>query len=231
MMKRLRITFTKDEEIKYISHLDLIRAWERLLRRAGVPLAYSKGFNPHPKISVAAPLAVGITGDAELMDVTVEGDLTPEQFRKMIEPQMPAGLRIVEVVEAPLDAPTLQSRLSFAEYSIELHAPLSKDEIERRISAFMAAERIERQRRRPANKQQRGETRCYDLRSLVDGIWIENSESPTEMHLHLRLRVGPGGSADGSPGVGRPDEVMDALGLAEYAKSIRRTKLVVDSLP
>ncbi|MFQ5886684.1 MAG: TIGR03936 family radical SAM-associated protein, partial [Anaerolineae bacterium] len=57
--QRIRITFSKGEEIQYISHLDMMRLWKRTLRRANLPLAYSKGFNPQPKISIAAPLPVG----------------------------------------------------------------------------------------------------------------------------------------------------------------------------
>jgi len=70
-MQRLRIKFSRGEEIKYISHLDLMRCWERALKRADVPLMYSEGFSPHPRISLAAPLALGVTSEAELMDITV----------------------------------------------------------------------------------------------------------------------------------------------------------------
>ncbi|MCL2281064.1 MAG: TIGR03936 family radical SAM-associated protein, partial [Dehalococcoidia bacterium] len=68
-MNRLRIRFRRGEEIKYISHLDLIRVWMRAFRRAGVELAYSEGFNPHPRLSLAAPLALGVIGLSELIDV------------------------------------------------------------------------------------------------------------------------------------------------------------------
>ena len=67
-MQRLRIRFCRGEELKFI-YLDIIRLWQRALNRTGVPLAYSEGFNPHPRISLAVPLALGITGEAELMDI------------------------------------------------------------------------------------------------------------------------------------------------------------------
>ena len=72
-MQRLRIRFSRGEELKFISHLDIIRLWERALRRARIGLAYSEGFSPHPRISLAAPLSLGITSDAELMDVVLVG--------------------------------------------------------------------------------------------------------------------------------------------------------------
>ena len=68
-MQRIRIKFNRGEEIKFISHLDITRLWERALRRAGVPLAYSQGFSPHPQLSFAVPLAVGMTSEAELLDI------------------------------------------------------------------------------------------------------------------------------------------------------------------
>ena len=60
-MLRLRIKFSRGEQLKFLSHLDLMRLWERALRRAGINPAYSEGFSPHPRISLAAPLAVGVT--------------------------------------------------------------------------------------------------------------------------------------------------------------------------
>ena len=72
-LQRLRVTFTRGEEMKYITHLDLMRFWERALRRAELPVAYSEGFSPHAQIALAAPLPVGTTSDCELMDVFMGG--------------------------------------------------------------------------------------------------------------------------------------------------------------
>ena len=71
-MQRLRVTFSRGEELKYLSHLDVMRLWERALRRADLPLAYSQGFSPHAKISIAAPLPLGVTGERELMDIVLQ---------------------------------------------------------------------------------------------------------------------------------------------------------------
>jgi radical SAM-linked protein len=230
-MKRLRVIFTKERELKYISHLDLMRAWERLLRRARVPLAYSKGFNPHPKIAVAMPLPVGITGGAELLDIFLEADLTPDQFRAMVEPQLPPGLRVLDVTDTALSESALQSRLIFAEYRVELDPSLDPKEVGARISSFLAAERIDRTRRRHPEKtapvQKKGAERTYNLRALVDSIWQEDQEP---LHIHMRLRAGISG-ADGSQGessgVARPDEVLDALGLSDHISRIHRTGLII----
>ncbi|MCL5264968.1 MAG: TIGR03936 family radical SAM-associated protein [Chloroflexi bacterium] len=212
-MKRLRITFSKGEELKYISHLDLMRAWERLLRRAGVPLAYSKGFNPHPKVSVAAPLPIGVSGEAELMDVFVEGEETPARIREMMEPQLPRGLRVVDVREVSAEAPSLQSELRFSDYEVDLATPLSREAVESRVKALLAASSIERERQRDR------EVRRYDLRPLIDDIWIAEWNGGQKLAMRLRADVG---------GAGRPDEVLAALGLEEYVKRIRRTGLVLE---
>jgi len=68
-MQRIRVRFSRGEELKFISHLDIMRLWQRSLHRADIPLAYTEGFSPHPRISLAAPLAVGVTSQSELMDV------------------------------------------------------------------------------------------------------------------------------------------------------------------
>ncbi len=68
-MQRLRIRFSRGEEVKFISHLDLMRMWQRVMQRADIPLAYSEGFNPHPRLALAAPLPVGVTAQSELMDI------------------------------------------------------------------------------------------------------------------------------------------------------------------
>ncbi len=79
-MQRLRIRFTRGEEIKFISHLDIMRLWHRAFNRAGIQLAYSEGFNPHPRMSLAAPLALGVTSEAELMDIVLTRWSSPQAF-------------------------------------------------------------------------------------------------------------------------------------------------------
>ena len=95
-MQRLRIRFSRGEEIKYISHLDLLRLWQRALVRADIPLAYSEGFNPHPRMSLAVPLALGVTGEAELMDIFLAKWSSPHSFESAIGRQLPKGNVVTE---------------------------------------------------------------------------------------------------------------------------------------
>ena len=96
-MQRLRIRFRRGEEIKFISHLDIMRLWERALRRARIPLTYSEGFNPRPRISLVAPLSVGVIGEAELMDIFIDKKVSPHWFTAAVSQQLPPGIEILEV--------------------------------------------------------------------------------------------------------------------------------------
>ena len=212
--QRLRITFAKGEEIKYISHLDLMRLWERALRRARVPLAYSHGFNPRPKMAVAAPLPVGFTSRGEVMDVVLERHVSPYNFARSLASHLPPGLELLSVEEVYPKLPSLQSQVCAAEYRVTVSWAGSEDEMEGELLAeqvrqLLSAEQLPRQRR----------GKDYDLRPLIEDLWVEGKEAD-DWVLGMRLRAG-------SQGTGRPDEVLDALGLAEKPHVIRRERLLV----
>jgi len=200
--QRIRITFSKGEEIRYLSHLDMMRLWRRALRRANLPLAYSRGFNPQPKISIAAPLPVGFTGEEEVMDIFLEHPVSLDAFARNVKRQIPPGITLKEVREVYMALPSLQSQVRFAEYIV---SPLEEN-IQGRIEELLAAEVILRQR---------GGKR-YDLRPLIEDLRLEGSS------LWMRLK-------HDAQGVGRPDEVLAALGLERAGKAIHRTRLIFAS--
>jgi radical SAM-linked protein len=203
----LRITFAKGEEIKYISHLDLMRLWERALRRARVPLAYSRGFNPRPKIAFAAPLPVGFTSRGEMMDVVLERHMSPHNFAKSLVPQLPLGLEVLSVEEVYPKLPSLQSQVRSAEYRVTVAWDGSREEIEGKLRGLLSAEELLRQRR----------GKGYDLRPLIEDLWVEG-KGADGWFLGMCLQAG-------DQGTGRPDEVLDALGLAEEPHAVRRERL------
>lgn len=212
-MQRLRLTFSRGKELKYISHLDMMRLWQRALRRAGIPLAYSQGFSPHPRLSLAAPLAVGVTSDGELMDIFLERRVSPRFFLKAVREQLPKGIDISEVVEVGLGLPSLQSQVCSAEYKVVADIDKNPDEVEAAISSFLACEKMPWQHARDK------EVRRYDLRSLVEDVWLIESRPP-EYTLGMRLRCD-------STGTGRPEQVLSALGFTTPPKSIHRTRLIL----
>jgi len=95
-MQRIKIKYRKGEEVKYISHRDLMRAFMRAIRRAGLPIAYSQGFNPHMKISWGNALKVGAASEAEFAELQFESWIKPSEVIDRLGPQMPKGLEILE---------------------------------------------------------------------------------------------------------------------------------------
>jgi radical SAM-linked protein len=212
--QRLRVTFAKGPQLKYISHLDLTLTWERALRRAGVPLAYSQGFNPQARLQLASALPLGYTGTAEVMDVILDEPMPPAEFSARVHPVLPAGLTISAVEEVEIKSPSLQSVLRRAEYRVTAEAWLPTNELNERISDLLAADRLEQQRVR----RRRVET--FDLRLLVDDVRLE-TVGEGQMVLWMRLSAGQEGNA-------RPDAVLSALGLSEALTQIERTKLLFE---
>jgi len=123
-MNRLRVRFRRNAEIRYISHLDIIRVWQRSLRRAGIALAHSEGFNPRPRLSLAAPLPLGVTSEAELMDVYLLERISPQAFMSLVQPCLPPGLEIMQAFNIGLTLPALQAQMRFAEYCVKVAAPM-----------------------------------------------------------------------------------------------------------
>ena len=210
---RLRIIFTKVGDLKYISHLDLARLWERALRRARIPLAYSRGFNPRPKITFASALPLGFTSRGEVMDLLLERRLPPHHVAQRMKEQLPCGVEILEAEEVYHALPSLQSQVRFAEYRVVVACDESRAETEAHLEQLLKAQHLPRRRR---GKE-------YDLRPLMEGLWVEG-EAPGGHVIGMRLRAGEGGT-------GRPDEILDELGLAQRVVSIERERLIFASAP
>src|SRR5262245_18175821 len=120
--QRLRLTYEKGELIKFISHQDEFRLWERTLRRADLPLLYSQGFTPQPQIQFASPLGVGITGVREFVDITSTAAAALDDVAERIRASLPPGVTLHGVEEVPLKAEGLQNALIGADYTILIFA-------------------------------------------------------------------------------------------------------------
>ena len=212
-MQSLRITLSRGEDVKYISHLDLMRLWERALRRAAIPIAYSQGFSPHPKLSLAAPLPIGVTSGGELMDIVLRRRVSPYFFIKVVSQQLPPGIDISGVEQVSLTLPSLQSQMRQAEYRVGVETEMRPEEVEGALNSFLAREHLPWQHRRDR------EVRHYDLRSLVDSLWIEGW-GQSWCTLGMRLR-------SDSSATGRPEQVVAALGFPQPPLSIHRTRLIL----
>ena len=158
-VQRIRITFARDDAQKYITHLDVMRAWERVLNRAAVPVSYSEGFTARPRIALAAPLAVGVTSECEILELYTSRRVSPQELVADLAAQLPIGLTISSAAEVPIAWPSLQSMLRAVVYQPTI-----------------------------SWQHQRGdELRQYDLRPLIHDIeLLDVVESSATLRLRLR---------------------------------------------
>jgi radical SAM-linked protein len=213
VVQRLRITFGVGGPLIYVSVLDMGRLWERLLRRARAPLAYTQGFSPHPRLHFGAALPVGYGSTCELLDVLLAEAWTPETFLAALTPHCPPGLALYAAAEVPMPAPLPQSLMRAAHYRVELRAPRTQAELAEAVDALLGRETIPRARRR-----KREEATPYDLRPLIHTIAALAGDDGHPI-LEMVLRCG-------SQGAGRPEEILAEMGLASAPYTICRTRLV-----
>jgi radical SAM-linked protein len=117
---RIIARFEKGEEARFLSHLDVQRMFQRAFRRAGIPVAYSEGYNPHPLISFATALALGYTSESEWLDTKLERDMQAGEFTQKINSELPPGFRILKAFPAAENVPSLTTLMHAAEYQIRL---------------------------------------------------------------------------------------------------------------
>lgn len=212
-MQRIRIRFCRGQEVRFISHLDLMRLWQRALQRAGIALAYSEGFSPHPRISLAVPLAIGVTSEAELMDIVCSRWVSPHWFTSAVGQQLPPGIEILQVYPISLTMPSLQSQAHLVEYRVEVETEKERSDIESAITRLLSMEHLPWSHRRDTGE------RSYDLRALIDDLWLIEWQ-PRCGTLGMRLRCDNLGS-------GRPEQVVTALGFTDYPTVVHRTRLIL----
>jgi len=216
-MQRLRVRFGRGDEIKYLSHLDLLRLWERAMRRAGLPLAYSEGFTPHPRLSLAAPLPVGITSEAELADISLSRWLAPVVFLEKLRACMPTALDLMDAQAIGLNVPSLQSLVYAAEYEVTIATTKTAAEMESSVRAILDAREIPWSHRRGEGMH------SYDMRPLIQDMWLVRCLDGV-CTVGMMLRSDSGGS-------GRPEQVINALMASpQVPVSIHRTKLLLRTI-
>ncbi len=118
--QRWRLVFARDEEARYLSHLDAVRLWERAFRRGGIPVATSEGFSPRPKLVFAAPLQLGMLAEHELADLFLADRLTAPDLRDRLAAGMPRGYRVLDLYDVWVGAPAIAPQLVAADYRMTL---------------------------------------------------------------------------------------------------------------
>ena len=196
--------------MRYTGHLDLHKLWERAARRAELPLAYSQGFHPQPKMNLASALPLGFSSRCEVLDMRLEHDITLDGLSERLNDTLPSGLQVLDVEQVEERAPALQTQVVAAEYEVRMieSDPSSAasagfgEDLKQRIESLMGSETIVRNRR---GKE-------YDLRPLIEELYGMNDK----IVMKLAAREGA---------TGRPEEVLDALGIAFEEARIERTRL------
>lgn len=204
-VQRLRIRYTKSGPLRFVSHRDFARAFERALRRAAVPMAYSAGFTPHPKISYAGAAPTGVASRAEYVEIGLAQRCDPDDVLAGLQAALPAGLQVVQVVEAADPKPPLAERLEASLWRVELPgvAPGDLGAAARRLLGMTAA---------PVDRATKDGRREVDARAAIVALTCEDSASPGAaetggpaecaiMHMVARHLV---------PAV-RPDDIVAAL--------------------
>lgn len=200
-LQRMRVAFSQTGDLRFLSHLDVVRLWHRALRRARLPVAYTQGFNPQPRLAFAAALPVGHAGHRELVDVWLETPWEPEAFLRAVEGCLPQGISLLACVPVPLHAPSLQSQVQAAQYRVAIPWRGMREEVEQKVADFLVQEHV------PWCRVRRRREEVLDLRPLVLGARVEEC-SEGACRLWLRLRAGAQGSV-------RPEDVVRALGMPE----------------
>jgi radical SAM-linked protein len=214
---RIRITFAKQGALRYTGHLDLHKLWERAARRAALPLAYSQGFHPQPKMNIAAALPLGFASRCEVIDMRLEREIPLEGLREKLQETLPTGIQVSSIESVEDKLPALQTQVAAAEYEVTLMEAIDGSELNRRIAAIMESQSIIRERR--------GKT--YDLRPLIEELRVMGAghsssvreQAPVIQKIFMRLAAREGAT-------GRPEEVLDRLGIAFEGTRIERTHLI-----
>ena len=206
---RLRIKYSKSGTLVYVGTLDLLTIWERAARRAGLPLEYSHGFHPQPKMQLAAPLPLGFSSRCEVLDMRLQEDLDSSSVTARLQEALPAGLTILSVQAVDPGSAAPGALVQSVEYEVAFNAALDSEKLRARIDEVLSASTLPRERR----------GKRYDLRPLIEGLRIVSDQAGASPALWMRLAARPGAT-------GRPDEVLAQLGYARDTARIERTALI-----
>ncbi len=197
-MPRFRVKYSKEGPARYSSHLDLVRFFDRSTRRAGLPVAFSEGFNPHPKFSFASPLPVGIAGLDEYMDMDLKEYMDPDEIAQKLEPNLPEGYTILDIKQIDDRAASLMSVVSRACYRATTTNPTGYSEVELRT----AIDELLNQQGIVVNRVAKGKVKEVDIRP---GIFrLSGGVKGQTLEINMELLIGSTGNV-------RPEEILQNL--------------------
>lgn len=201
-MKNIRIKFTKKDQMVYISHLDLMRLFQRAFRRSGIMLKHSEGFNPQPKMSFATALALGSSSDGEYMDVELESDMDLDLFTEKINESLPSGIKVVKASEKK-NKDSIMSLIEWGQYLVQVNSleAYSEEKVNESIKEFLSySEIIEIKQKKKKNKITTKETNIRPNIKTLELVKLENDE----LILKMFLKTGSNGNL-------KPEIVLEKL--------------------
>jgi radical SAM-linked protein len=191
----VRVEYSKAGALRFVSHLDLVRLFDRATRRAGLPIRYSRGHHPHPELAFGPPLPLGIEGEAEYFDMTLEGAL-PRGLVTHLNRALPSGLKVTRMKLLYGKVRSLDAAINLAHYQAQLGE--HPDELEAQIAAFRARSAC------PVLRTTDNGAREIDVRPLVNDLEVEPAKTEEgTAQVDMWLAVGQRGTA-------RPDDVLSA---------------------
>lgn len=195
-MFRVLLSLKKDSSIKYISHLDLMQAFEYALRRSGLPIAFSEGFNPRPKMSFGNAVGVGVSSDDERVVLEFTEPITAKEVMQKLNFTLPPGLRILWAQEVPENDKSPLSRLNASDYEIVISSP-DVHKVENLISEILRSDEYF------ATRMKSGEEKKVNFRPYLIGLKLLPSEDGTAVIL-ASFRVT-------NSGAGRPQDIVQVI--------------------
>ena len=204
-MQRIRILYRMGEALQYIGNLDLHKVWERTFRRAQIPLAYSQGFHPQPRMHQACPLPLGFTSRVELLDFWCDSDASLDEIQTQLVQTVQPGIEIQSLTNIPLKQPALQTLVDSVAYRVILDECTDAEQVRLRLEALISSDECLRERR--------GKT--YNLIPLILSLTFEAGKPDC---VFMRLLARPGAT-------GRPEEVLEELGVNPFSVDVERVEL------
>ncbi|KUO72163.1 MAG: hypothetical protein APF77_09645 [Clostridia bacterium BRH_c25] len=197
----IRLKFTKGNEVKYISHLDLMRVFQRAIRRTGIPISYSSGFNPHQEISFGAPLSLGVTSDAEYVDFKLAEAMDVKEIEERLNSSLPDGIRILKGMKLGDSPKSAMAVVTHARYMIRMNLEdVDSEALKKSIEEFISREHIKVMKEQPKKDF---ELKEIDIRPMI--VSMKLFESREAMHIIDCLLL------SGSRGNLKPELLMTAF--------------------
>jgi radical SAM-linked protein len=200
-VQRVRLRYAKRGRLRFTSHRDFSRAFERAVVRAQVPVAYSSGFNPHPRISYAGASPTGASSEAEYLEIGLARQVQPDQLREDLDAALPSGLDVLEVVEA--EGGPLADRLEASVWRTRVPG-LPPETVQDAVDAFLAAAEV------PVERMTKKGLRSFDCRAAVVSLQVRG-EAGGEAGLEVGGTVGGTGESSGPAETGAPCAILETV--------------------